>query len=158
MSFDPAPPDGHSRDSDADVASGPFEKGVGRRLLLALIAWPPLGLAIGAVIGDVTGCSRFSASCTEPEPAISWVAQAAIVAALFLLPVVARPAAVASIAAGIASIGAGVILSILGGTNHPDAVTTLLVAILVMAWAVGLIGAISGRFPLPVWLRAPPDD
>src|ERR1700690_3166709 len=39
------------------------------RLLLAALAWFPIGLAIFGVHGQVTGCSEFLASCTDP---VAW--------------------------------------------------------------------------------------
>jgi hypothetical protein len=75
------------------------------------------------------------------------------VALLLLLPIAARPAAVASVAVGIASLGAAAVLSVMGGSRAPGAASSLLLGVLVMAYAVGLIGALSGRLPLPTWLR-----
>ena len=58
--------------------------------LVALVAWPPIGLAAAAIIGDVTGCSAFAATCTGSEPLLPWLAQAAILGLLLLLPPVTR--------------------------------------------------------------------
>jgi len=123
-------------------------------VILALVAWPPLGIAAGQVIGETTGCGRYAATCSEPASLLGLFAQPAILALLLLLPAIARPAAIASVAVGIAAIGGAAVLSALGGARDPSgAASSLLVAILVMAYAVGLIGALSGRLPLPVWLR-----
>ena len=61
-----------------------------RRLGLALVAWPPIGLAAAAAIGEVTGCSAYSADCAGTEPLLPWLAQAGILGLLLLLPPFAR--------------------------------------------------------------------
>ena len=69
-------------------------------------------------------------------------------------PAIARPAAVASVAVGIAAVGGAALLSALGGARaQASPAPTLLVAIIVMAYAVGLIGALSDKVPLPSWLN-----
>jgi len=120
---------------------------------LALIAWPPIGLAAALLLGELTGCNRYAASCTEPASLLGWIVQPVLVAGLLLLPGLARVAAVASLVVGVAAVGGAVALSSIGGTRAPAAASGLLLALLVMAYAVGLIGALSGRLPLPSWLR-----
>ena len=69
-----------------------------RRGILALAAWPPLGIAAASVIGDATGCAAFSAACTSVATFYPWIAQVAILAALLLLPAVSRVLAGGTIA------------------------------------------------------------
>ena len=45
------------------------------RLVIALIAWPPVGYGVGTLISTVTGCAQFSASCPEPLPLLSLAVQ-----------------------------------------------------------------------------------
>ncbi len=138
---------------DDDVVIGPFDAALPQRVVLALIAWPPIGYAAGAAVGEATGCGRFAATCTDPAGLLGLLVQPLIVGLLLLLPFVARPAAVASVAVGLAALGGGAVLSALGGPRAQLAgVPSLLIALLVMAYAVGLIGALSGRLPLPGWL------
>ena len=125
-----------------------------RRVLIALIAWLPPGLAAGLLINDFTGCGRYAASCAGPEPMLAWVVQPAIFALLLLLPALARLAAVASAFTGIAAVGAGVTLSAAGGTHAMgDTARGLLAAILACAYVAGIAGALSHRVLLPAWLR-----
>ena len=85
---------------------------------------------------------------------LGWIVQPLIVVLLLLLPRLARPAAVASVAVGIAAIGGAVVLSAIGGARAPaGTASTLLLAILATAYAVGLVGSLSGRVPLPEWLQ-----
>jgi hypothetical protein len=150
IAFDPPPP--RARDDD-DTIARPFDVSIPGRVVLALIAWPPIGFALGAVLNEVTGCGRFSAVCEDPAPLLPWLIQPLIVAILLALPIVARPAAVASVAVGIAALGGGVVLSAIGGPRAQlHGVPTLLLAVLVMAYAVGLLGGVSGKIPLPRWL------
>jgi hypothetical protein len=141
-------------DDDEDALARPFEAPIPQRVLLALIAWPPIGYAVGAAINGATGCDRFSASCSPEASVLGWLVQPAIIALLLLVPAIARPAAVASISVGIGAVIGATILSIAGGAKDPThSAYTLLIAILIMAYAVGLIGALSGRIRLPHWLR-----
>ncbi len=136
------------------VALGRLGSARNRRLLIALIAWLPLGLAAGLLINDLTGCGRYAASCAGPESMFPWLAQPAIFALLLLLPALARPAAVASAFTGVAAVGAGVGLSAVGGTaGAGGAAQGLLAAILAVAYVAGLAGALSRRVMLPAWLR-----
>jgi hypothetical protein len=86
--FDPSwPPPFMS--TGRDWLGGPADDPV-RRLGLALVAWPPIGLAAAAAIDGITGCSIHSADCGGTEPLLPWLAQAGILGLLLLLPPIAR--------------------------------------------------------------------
>jgi hypothetical protein len=105
------------------------------------------------VIGEATGCGRYAATCSDAGAALGTLIQPLIVLVLVLLPVLARPAAVASIATGVAAVVGAVLLSISGGARVPLSVSApFLIAILVLGYAVGLAIAFSRRVPLPPWL------
>ena len=108
-----------------------------RRLGLALVAWPPIGLAAAAIIGDVTGCTAFAASCTGSEPMLPWLAQAGILGVLLLLPPVTRLLAGGAIAVLLALVPITAFLVALGGTGAPEAGPTLAV-LLGVAWLLGV--------------------
>ena len=108
-----------------------------RRLGLALVAWPPIGLAAAAVIGDVTGCSQFAAECTGAEPLLPWLAQAAILGLLLLLPPVTRLLAGGAVAVLLALVPITAFLVAVGGTGAPQAAGTLAV-LLGVAWLLGI--------------------
>jgi DnaJ domain len=108
-----------------------------RRLGLALVAWPPIGLAAAAVIGDVTGCTAFAASCTGSEPLLPWLAQAAILGLLLLLPPVTRILAGGAVGVLLALVPITAFLVAVGGTGAPQAGTTLAV-LLGIAWLLGV--------------------
>jgi hypothetical protein len=113
-----------------------------RRLGLALVAWPPLGLAAAAAIGEVTGCARFAAECGGSEPMLPWLAQALILGLLLLLPPVARLLAGGSIAVLIALVPVKAFLVAIGGSGAEAAQAGLALAVFLgVAWLMGVVWA-----------------
>jgi hypothetical protein len=119
--------------------------GGGGRIPLALVGWPPIGIALALLVGELSGCGRFSASCVETFSLGSWIGQAAVIAVLLLLPAVAAIAASATVAVLAASIPVAVVLSAAGGTRRPDAAGGLLLVLLAIAWLAGAAFAIVRR-------------
>jgi hypothetical protein len=109
-----------------------------RRLGLALLAWPPIGLAAAATIGEATGCTTYAAACSGVEPLLPWLAQAAILGLLLLLPPIARLLAGGAIAVLIALVPITVILLSLGGGAATAQAGAALAILLGIAWFVGL--------------------
>jgi DnaJ-like protein len=91
-----------------------------RRLGIALLAWPPLGLAAAAAIGDLTGCSVYSASCAETDALLPWLAQAGILGLLLLLTPLARPFAAGTLAVILALVPVTAFLVAVGGSGAPQ--------------------------------------
>lgn len=108
-----------------------------RRLGLALVAWPPIGLAAAAAIGEATGCASYSAACSGSEPMLPWLAQAAILGLLLLLPPVARLLAGGAIAVLIALVPITAVLVAVGGGGAPQGGVVLAI-LLAVAWLVGV--------------------
>ena len=108
-----------------------------RRLGLALVAWPPIGLAAAAAIGDLTGCSVYSASCDGSEPLLPWLAQAAILGILLLLPPLTRVLAGGAFAVLLAVVPIAFFLLAVGGSGAPQAGYVFAV-LLGGAWLVGV--------------------
>ncbi|MBM4408490.1 MAG: hypothetical protein FJ038_07825 [Chloroflexi bacterium] len=158
-SFAGAPPRvAADRPSDWAAAAAQVTSSVPARLLTALIAWPPLGYLLAFGIGELSGCARYAAGCTDEAAIAMWGIQPVVVTLLLLLPRVARPAAVASIGLLLAAVPAAAALSASAGNRGPSPETVVLfVAIIVMAYVVAAIGAATGRLPLPAWLRSPDD-
>jgi curved DNA-binding protein CbpA len=92
-----------------------------RRLGVALVAWPPIGLAAAAAIGELTGCSSFSAACGGTDSLLPWLAQAGILGLLLLLPPFARLLSAGTIAVVLALVPVTAFLVVLGGTGAPQA-------------------------------------
>jgi Meckel syndrome type 1 protein len=122
-----------------------------RRFRLALIAWPPLGVAAAIALGDVTGCAVYAASCSGAAPLLPWLAQAVILALLLLLQPLARLLAVGTVAVLLALVPATAVLLVLGAAGHPQAAFAL-GSLLALAWLVGVLaGAVSAVRGTPLF-------
>jgi hypothetical protein len=113
-----------------------------RRLGIALVAWPPIGLAAAALIGDVTGCASFSATCGGTEPLLPWLAQAGILGLLLLLPPIARLLAGGAIGVLVALVPITAFLVAVGGSGAPQAGFALSF-LLGLAWLGGVAWAVA---------------
>ncbi len=113
-----------------------------RRLGVALVAWPPIGIAAAAVIGDVTGCAVYSADCGGTEPFLPWLAQAGILGLLLLLPPLARLLAGGAVGILVALVPLTAFLVAVGGTGAPQAGFAL-AFLLGIAWLAGVGWAIA---------------
>ena len=122
------------------------------RLVIALIAWPPVGYGIGTLLATVTGCAQFSASCPEPLPLLSLAVQPLVIAALFALPPVAAVGAFATIVSFAVAVPVATVLSVGPGSSGKVGAILLGVAVTV-AYFAALVGA-----AIAIWRprRAPP--
>ena len=112
-----------------------------RRLGIALVAWPPIGLAAAAAIGEVTGCSAYAATCSGTDTLLPWLAQAGILGLLLLLPPLARLFAGGTVALVLALVPVTAFLLVVGGAGAPEAGFAL-AFLLGVAWTLGVAGAI----------------
>jgi hypothetical protein len=87
------------------------------RVILALLAWPPIGFAAASLLDAITGCAVFSPGCTQTASMLSVAAQPLIVAALVLLPVLAAAAAFATVATLLVTLPMAAALSALLGPD-----------------------------------------
>jgi hypothetical protein len=151
--FEPSPPpaDERARDSAgilADLAralTDPEVGGARGRVARAVVGWLPIALGIGWLVGEVTGCSRFAATCDPAvEPGIL-LAQGATLAALFLSPSVAALAAGAAIALVLAAAAGTLVLSATGTAADEGSRRVTLAALLLVAWLGGLAISIAQR-------------
>ena len=144
--------DEQARTGAAGSASGgpPLDLGLGldlrrldnlpyRRGLLALAAWPPLGIAAASIIGAATGCAAFSASCTSTATFYPWIAQLVILTALLLLPTVARVLAGGTLAVALLAFPVAAALSASGATYDRVHGPPSLIAILAVVWLAGVV-------------------
>jgi hypothetical protein len=114
-------------------------------LLLAAIAWPPLGIALGVVLGELTGCTRFSATCDTPAPALIWIVQLALGGLLVALPGLAAIGVYGTAGMLAVAVPATMFLSISGGTRLPGPSAAALAVCLVAGWFIGIGIAVAGR-------------
>ena len=114
-----------------------------RRLGLALVAWPPIGLAAAATIGDLTGCTTYSADCAGSDTLLPWLAQAAILGLLLLLPPLARLFVGGTIGVLLALVPVTAVLLVVGGGGAPQPAFVLSI-LLAVAWLIGVAWAARG--------------
>jgi hypothetical protein len=140
----PPPPPDTALPSDP-LAALPLPGGAGRRVAVALLGWLPLGVAIAWLLGEVSGCSRFSAGCVETFAVGTGIAQFAVLGALLLVPALAAASAVGTVAMLAAAIPASILLSALGGAREPGAAAGVLGIVLAVAWLAGVAFAVGRR-------------
>jgi curved DNA-binding protein CbpA len=109
-----------------------------RRWLAAFAAWPPLGIAAAAVIGDLTGCAGFDATCTTDATFYPWLAQLVILGALFALPAASRLLVGGTVAVAVMALPVAAALSASGATYDPTYGPPALIALLAIAWLGGV--------------------
>jgi hypothetical protein len=120
------------------IAAGPDWR---RRLLVALVAWPPIGCGLGGVVSTVTGCAQYAAACPEPVPVLLLLVQPLVVAALYAVPVAAAVAAFASLAALAVAIPAGAVLAV-GAMPKPAVEPAVLAAIVATTYVIALVAGV----------------
>jgi hypothetical protein len=108
--------------------------GPGARFVTAVVGGSPLALALAWLLGELTGCGRFSATCDPVLVAFAWPAGLALIAVLALVPRIASLATVGSVGLVIAGIPTTIFLTATGGSRVPDASGALLGAVLAVAW------------------------
>ena len=119
------------------------------RLILALVGWPPLGALLAWLTGEVTGCARFSASCSQGVDLATWIAQLVVIAMLVAIPRIAAASAVGTLAVLAAAVPAAVFLSVTGGSRDQTG-SALVLAVILGAAYVGGVGLVaSGRARAP---------
>lgn len=128
----PAPPPPPVREWLGGAADDPV-----RRLGLALVAWPPIGLAAAAAIGEITGCSTYSADCGGSDALLPWLAQAGILGLLLLLPPIARLLAAGAVAVVLALVPVTGFLVVVGASGQAQAGFAL-AFLLALAWLAGV--------------------
>ena len=120
--------------------------GVRGRVARAVIGWLPIAFGIGWIVGELTGCGRFAATCDGSADPFVLILQVAVLALLLVVPVLASIATMAALALFAAAIVAALVLSATGSAADGDSRRTALGAVLLVAWFVGLAIAVMRRF------------
>ena len=105
----------------------------------------PIAFGVGWIVGELTGCGRFAATCDGSADPLVLVLQVAALAVLLAVPALASIATMATLALFAAAIVAALILSATGSAADGDARRTALGAVLLVAWFVGLAIAVIRR-------------
>ena len=119
------------------------------RFVQAIVGWLPLVLGIGWLIGEVTGCSRFAASCDGTTTGfLQPIVAVALLGLLLLVPRLAALAAAGAVAVVVAAVPTALILSATGEAAELEARATALGVTIVVAWLVGVGIAVARRIRL----------
>ena len=111
----------------------------------ALIGWLPIAFGVSWLVGEITGCGRFAATCEGFADPLILVIQVVALAVLLLFPTIASVAAMGSVALLCAAVVAALILSAAGEAADGDARRSALGAVLLVAWLVGVAVAVARR-------------
>jgi hypothetical protein len=122
------------------------------RIGMALAGGVPIGLWLAWLLGELTGCGRFAATCEPQVVTAAWVAGFVLVVALVLLPAAAAVLVAGALGALIAAIPATVFITATGGARMPGESGAVLGVALIVGWLAGVILATNR------WVRrsAPP--
>jgi hypothetical protein len=116
------------------------------RLARALIGWLPIALGLAWMVGEMTGCGRFAATCDDGVAGpMLLVLQLLAFGLLLAIPAAGSVATVATLALVVAAIAASLVLSATGSAADGDSRRAVLGLILLLAWLAGLAIAIARR-------------
>jgi hypothetical protein len=142
----PEPPDLGAAAADLGRALTDERAAHGRwRLVQVIVGWLPLAFGIGWLIGEVTGCSRFAASCDSSTGFLQPIAAIALLGLFLLVPRLAAIAAAGAVAAVVAAVPTALILSATGEAADIESRATFLGVVIVVAWALGVGFALVRR-------------
>ncbi len=116
------------------------------RVVRAVIGWLPIALGLGWLIGELTGCGRFAATCDGSTAPVGLALQLAVLAVLLAVPSLASLTTMAALTVLGASLIAALILSATGSAADGDSRRAALGVVLLTAWLVGLVVAIWRRW------------
>ena len=109
------------------------------RLLLALAGGVPIAIWLAWLLGELTGCGRFAATCEPEVVTTAWVAGFVLVVALVLLPAAAAILVAGTAGALVAAIPATVFLTATGGARMPEESGIVLGFALIVGWLAGVM-------------------
>ncbi len=142
----PPPPDLAAAATDLGRALTDERTAHGRwRVVQAVVGWLPIVLGIGWLIGEMTGCGRFSATCDGGTSILTPVLAIAALAVLLLVPRLAALAAAGAVALVVAAVPTTLVLSATGEAATIEARNAALGVVLVVAWVVGLVIGFARR-------------
>jgi hypothetical protein len=148
----PSPPDAPAPPGMPDLGRL-LEPGARRtpaaRLGMALAGGVPIALWLAWLLGELTGCGRFAATCEPEVVTAAWIAGFVLVVALVLLPAAAAVLVAGALGALIAAIPATVFITATGGARMPDESGVVLGVALIVGWLGGVIFATNR------WVRRP---
>ena len=115
------------------------------RIVRAVIGWLPIAFALGWFVGELTGCSRFAATCDGTAQPFLLALQVAALLVLLVVPVLASVASMAALTALIVALMVSLVITSTGSAADGDSRQATLGVVVVIAWAAGLAFAIFRR-------------
>lgn len=115
------------------------------RIVRAVIGWLPITLGLGWFVGELSGCSRFAASCDGTTQPFLLALQVAALLVLVVVPFLASIASMAALTAFIVALMVSLVITATGSAADGDSRQATLGVLVVIAWAFGLAFAIAGR-------------
>ena len=112
----------------------------------AVVGWAPIALGIGWLVGELTGCGRFSATCDPAAAPVTVIAQLAVLVLLLAVPRLAGAAVVAAVATLAAAIPGALLLASMGGAADTASSRGALAGLLVIGWSVGMVVGLVREF------------
>lgn len=135
---DSTPPDLAGAAVDLGRAmTDPRSGGLRGRIVRAVLGWLPIALGLGWLVGELTGCGRFAATCDPSVTPLAAIGQVIVLGALLLLPEIAAMAAGAALILVAAAVAASLVLSATGAAADEGSRRVALGALLVVAWITG---------------------
>ena len=105
------------------------------RLARAFIGWLPIALGLSWLVGEMTGCGRFAATCDDGVAGpMLFVLQILAFAVLLVIPAAGSIATMAALTLLAAAVVASLVLSATGGAADGDSRRAALGLILLLAW------------------------
>jgi hypothetical protein len=143
---DPAPDPTRAAIDLGRALTDPRSGGFRGRLVRAVLGWLPIAFGIGWLVGELTGCGRFAATCDPAVMPLTAAGQGIALIALLIVPEIAAIAAGAALFLLAAAVGASLILSATGAAADEGSRRAALGALLLVAWLCGLAIAVVRRF------------
>ncbi len=142
---EPAPDPSRAALDLGRALTDPRSGGLRGRALRAFLGWLPLAFGLGWLVGELTGCGRFAATCDPSVGPLTAIGQGTILAALLLVPEVAALTAGAALVLLVAA-GAGSLALSAGGAAADEASRQAAMGgLLLVAWLSGLTIALVRR-------------
>jgi DnaJ domain len=144
--IDDPPPDLAAAATDLGRALTDERTGHGRwRIVQAVVGWLPILFGAAWLVGELTGCGRFAASCGAGAPVIAPVIGLLTLGILLLSPWLAAVAATGALALLVAAVPTALLLSAGGTAIDVQSRSDTLGIVVVVAWVVGIGFAIVRR-------------
>jgi curved DNA-binding protein CbpA len=126
--------------------------GFGARFVVALLGWIPIAALIAWFAGEISGCGRYTASCSDPSGIWTLIPLLVVYLALVLVPRAAGLSAAGLLGSLALAVPAAVILSAGGGSRQADASVAVLNVLFVVGYLVGVVLATARKLG---WRRVP---